>query len=193
MTRIQPILIGLFLLAPVATAWSHALTVDCLFEDGTIYVESWEGTNEPTKGGKLTVLDSQDRVVHTAVLDDEGCYEYRPQKAERLTFTVDAGRGHKAKTTLNLTGQSLEPERDLVQPEASPPEMEGRDTPPPGPVRESKRPSLRSSQGGLTTGERIIMGLICIASLAAAYLGYRNQQRIAVIEETLRARDIDTG
>ncbi len=190
MNRIQPFAVCFFLcfclFAPVRAAWSHALTVDCLFVDGTIYVESWESTKEPTKGAKLTILDSQERVVHTAVLDAKGRYQYRPQVAGKLTFVVDAGHGHKATTTLDLTGQSLKPTRDAVPDEAQPSALSE-------PARGSNRPSLRSSRGGLTTGERVILGLICIASLTAAYLGYRNQQRIAVIEETLRARGIDTG
>lgn len=175
------------LIACVLSADAHRITVDALYDDGVVYLECWLGSGDPAAGGKLTVTDATGDTIHTAVLDAEGYTEFRPSAAVSLTFTVDAGAGHKGMATLDLTGIDLQPIAGAAQ--ITPPPST---TTPASGQSMSRRPSLRSSHGGLTDGERVVLGIICLASLAAAYLGYRNQKRIAAIEDKLRARDLDS-
>jgi len=196
---------NIFFIVFVFGTWSvaaaHKITVDVLYQDGVAYLECWMGSNEPASSAKLEVLDSEGNVIHSGQLDEEGFYEYRPTRADVLTFSVNAGLGHKGEAELDLrevdlpspsgqsssladTGEISPPTPEPTRPDTIPYATETRGG--------SERPQIRSSHGGLTDGERIVLGIICLASLAAALLGYRNQKRIAAIEEKLGARDMDS-
>ncbi len=196
----KSLLFWLLFLFVSTSATAHKIAVDILYQDGIAYVECWMGSDEAAANAPLEVRDSEGNLLHTGKLDEDGFYEYRPTKADLLTFSVNAGLGHKGEAELDLRGVELpSPDKPAFSDE---PTMSS--TPIPEPVesqknvpkavtnKDSRKPQIRSSEGGLTDGERIVLGVICLASLTAALLSYRNQQRIAAIEEKLRARDMDS-
>ncbi len=196
--------------------FAHKITVDALYDNGVVYVECWLGSGDPAAGADLTVTDEEGNTLLAAKLDDDGYYEYKPVKGGQLLFTVDAHLGHKGEYELDLSGieivnkdsqeaVSTAPDKMTIGQEteasqsadgdgasATAAPAEGQVQQAPAKEKAENRPRLRETRGGLSEGERVILGIICLASVTAAYLGYRNQRRISALEELLRARNMDS-
>lgn len=82
------------------TASAHRVNLFAYVEGGKVYTESYFSDGKPVKGGKVTVYDSQKRLLKEGLTDQEGLFHFDIPKVDALTIVINASMGHRNSFTL---------------------------------------------------------------------------------------------
>jgi nickel transport protein len=77
-------------------ALAHKVSLFAYVEGGKIFTESFFPDGRPVEGGKVTVYDSQDKLLLEGTTDSKGLFSFSVPKVDDLTIVLDATMGHKA-------------------------------------------------------------------------------------------------
>lgn len=103
--KIKNILILALILTviPASHAIAHKVIIFAWVEDGMIYTESSFGSKRKAKDCAITVVDENNRVVHTGRTDRDGNHAFKiPEDIDSdLILKLEAGTGHKGQWRLS--------------------------------------------------------------------------------------------
>lgn len=74
-----------------------------------VEVEAYYETDEPATKAKVHVLNAQENFVAAGITDEKGRWVFAKPAPGSYTVLLDAGAGHRAKTTLTVPGIVNEP------------------------------------------------------------------------------------
>jgi hypothetical protein len=128
----------------------------------------------PASGAEIELRSPSGVVLATGTLNDAGQFQWPLTHAGDIDVMVNAGLGHRR--TLTLTAAELR----------APAPPSSRTTANPGDVLDPLKPSAPQARGSSestwSVGLRVFVGLTFLLALAAAWMSYRNTQRLAELE-----------
>lgn len=90
------LLFSLFIMCSASEdAAAHRVQVYALQEGDTVRVDAKFAGGRKVKGGRVLVLDEQEKVLHEGATDEEGSYAFNRPSPSALTIVVEAGQGHR--------------------------------------------------------------------------------------------------
>jgi hypothetical protein len=87
-----------------ACAFAHALGVDCTLRGAEVEVEAFYDDDAPAQMAKVQVVNALDEIIASGVTDAKGRWTFAAPPPGKYEVRVDAGAGHRAKKTINVTG-----------------------------------------------------------------------------------------
>jgi hypothetical protein len=159
-------------------SFSHRMDVAYQFTDGELIIEAWSGADEAVVDGEVTITANDGTIIHTGKTDAEGFYRWRPETSQDITVSVYAGEGHKKTVQISKEVFNTIPQ----QPHENTPSLSNQNS--------SKTSSIRvSTEDRFGTPERIVLGFTLLASLAAAWMSFRNSKKLTEIESIMKNRE----
>ncbi len=97
----KPIAFFIFIVFPVffvSNAFAHKVIIFAWVEDGIVHTESSFGGKRNVHQGNISVFDSNDRLIHQGITDEDGIYSFKiPENiSSDIILKLDASTGHKA-------------------------------------------------------------------------------------------------
>jgi len=146
------VLLLLILLLPTAR---HGLYVKATWQAGELKVEAFYDDDTPAIRAKVVVLDEQGQTLASGVTNEQGVWKQAWRQAGKLTLRCDAGDGHRAVTTLEVSAAA-----------ASLPTAAASTTPAAPQVAHDPQPSREELTA--VPWAKAALGLVLIAFLAVA-------------------------
>lgn len=92
--------VAVFLLPSIAFA--HGIGVEAKLKGDRVHVEAFFDDDTPGSDAKVTITDSDAKVVAEGKTDAKGMWSFPAPAPGKYKVAVDAGGGHLAKTTLTI-------------------------------------------------------------------------------------------
>lgn len=100
-------ILGSLLLSATATVQAHKLNLFSYVEGDQVFVEGYFADGKKAKASKVTVQDSDQKVLLEGVTNVEGAFAFKAPQQTDLLITLNAGLGHQTEyllTQAELTG-----------------------------------------------------------------------------------------
>ncbi len=164
------------LLVAVLPASAHNLEADYrVLPGGKVEVESWfDLTGKSPHDAEVKVLRADGSLLTHGRLDDKGLFVFSIEKPEPLRVVVSAGAGHRKELQIGAAILAKTSTLPTLPTTAAPAPFADRRT----------RVSIKD----------ILLGITCLFTAAAFFLGLRNARRLRALEKgcTQPARQADT-
>lgn len=99
----------IMLTACPTSVFAHKVGVSATVRGDKVEVEAYYEDNMPAVKAKVHVLDAEEYFVATGVTDEKGRWVFAKPGSGTYKVLLDAGAGHRAKTTLTVPGVVKEP------------------------------------------------------------------------------------
>jgi nickel transport protein len=91
-----------------ASAWAHALGVQCTPRGDKVHVEAYFEDDTPAQKALVRVLDSAEEEVAKGYTDAKGLWSFDAPPPGRYQVIVDAGAGHRVVQMTTIPGRDVE-------------------------------------------------------------------------------------
>lgn len=177
-----PLIVAILPLLAPTWSWAHRLDAAASYVDGALVIEAWFADGSPASESEVTISDEEGAALVIGEMDANGFYRWPVDEPLALNVNVYAGLGHNQ--TLSFTREEMVSIMALAETPAT------QETPPRGGGSARERGAAAiSTQDRFGAPERVVLGMTFILAAAAAWLSYRNSERLRVIQERLANRD----
>ncbi len=181
---------SLLLMLACSISNAHRLDLAYYIEEDHLVIEAWMGGNDPVVEGEVTLMDDTGNILASGVTDENGRYRWPIELIQNLTVQVYAERGHQK--AIELSADELKELAKQVSASSLPvnQEVESGTDVVSNKTHESQntqptRSHVRSTQDQFGMPERTILGLTFILAASAAWMSYRNNQKLSAIEDAI--------
>ncbi len=178
------LLIGFSVLLWPGHVSAHRMDLACSVDGRDLLIETWTGGDEPVVDGEVTIKADDGTILATGKTDEKGIFRWMPNEYRTVTVTVYGGQGHQESITLRQ-----EEMKSLFTPVDRSPSSIQKIGDHSHPVRPSQSPKRISTQNTFGTPERVILGLTLILAAMAAWMSYRNSQKLSALDAWVRNRE----
>ena len=142
------------LLLGSACADAHAVGVDCFLRGDKVEVEAYYDDDTPARKARVEIVSARADVLVAGMTDDNGRWSCAAPAPGQYEVRIDAGAGHRAKSTITIPGRTESP-----APGTSPEAQETRISNEPSRAEFTEVPWLKAA-----------IGLVVIGGCAGAFL-----------------------
>lgn len=140
---------------------AHNVGVQCDLIDGKVVVHVFYDDGTDSAGAKVRVVNAKGDEVGKGVTDAKGKWRFNSPDPGKYVVHVDAGVGHHAEATFTVPSSTTEPRQTIGD---APTREEATAKP------QTISDGPRREEATATPWLKIIIGLVAIAGLAAAFL-----------------------
>jgi len=168
----------------VESVQGHGLSLDWQVRSNRVYLQA-EMEGDTAGGADVEVRSESGELVAEGHLDERGAWDFPISGTNGLTVVVDAGLGHRR--TLTLSRAQLFGVESADQGSSRP----GGDGV--GVVAPAKGETFSGRASGRTDGTsdgvgRVLLGVTFLLAAGAAWMSWRNSQRVGELERRLGPR-----
>jgi len=84
-------------------------------EGNKIEGEAYFSTGDPCKKSKIYLKNSDGEKLSETIVDEEGYFTLVPESSGEYTVVLDAGEGHTVSEIVNMDGEAVEEEEEIVE------------------------------------------------------------------------------